>query len=51
MIEKILEIVKVLLAILPLMVFCLYSKKVNLPQIDRSKQYFMPVTNLPAEGR
>lgn len=46
MIEKILEIVKVLLAILPLLVFCLYSKKVNLPQIDRSKQYFMPVIGL-----
>lgn len=43
MIETILNIAKMLLAILPFILLCLLSKKVNLPKVDRSKQYFMPI--------
>jgi len=46
MIEKILVILKILLAILPFVLLCLGSKKVNLSKSDRSKQFFMPVITL-----
>ncbi|MGN0115270.1 MAG: hypothetical protein ACI396_08075, partial [Acutalibacteraceae bacterium] len=46
MIEIILRIVKLLLAILPFVILCFASKKVNLPKPDRSKQFFMPVIAL-----
>ena len=46
MIENILNIAKMLLAILPFVILCLASKKVNLPKSERSKQFLMPVITL-----
>lgn len=46
MIETILKIAKMVVAILPFVLLCLASKKVNLPKPDRSKQFFMPVIAL-----
>lgn len=43
MIDTILNIVKVVLAILPFVALCFASKKVNLPKPDRSRQFMMPV--------
>ena len=43
MIEKLLDIGKLILAILPFALLCLSAKTVNLPKIDRSKQFFIPV--------
>ncbi len=43
MIETILNIAKMLLAILPFVSLCFAGKKVNLPKPDRSKQFLMPV--------
>ena len=42
-IRTLLNIVKLLVAILPFVLLCLESRKVNLPKPDRSKQIFMPV--------
>ena len=46
MIETILNIAKMILAILPFVILCFVSKKVNLPKSDRSKQFLMPVIAL-----
>lgn len=46
MIEVILNIAKMILMILPFVILCLAGKKLNLPKIDRSKQFFMPVIAL-----
>ena len=46
MIETILNIAKMILAILPFVILCFASKKVNLPKTDRSKQFLMPVIAL-----
>lgn len=46
MINTILFIVKMLIAILPFVVLCIVNRKVNLPQIERNKQYLMPVITL-----
>ncbi|MBR5774208.1 MAG: hypothetical protein IKY44_05070, partial [Clostridia bacterium] len=46
MIEKILDIAKMVLAILPFVLLCFASKKVNLPKVERSKQFLMPVFTL-----
>lgn len=43
MIKIILSIAKMMLAILPFVILCFASKKVNLPKPDRSKQLFMPI--------
>lgn len=43
MIETILNIAKMILAILPFVILCFASKKVNLPKTDRSKQFLMPI--------
>lgn len=46
MIETILNIAKMILAILPFVILCFASKKVNLPKTDRSKQFLMPIIAL-----
>ncbi len=46
MIERILDVAKLLLAILPFVLFCFASKKVNLSKSDRSKQFLMPIIAL-----
>ena len=46
MIETILNIAKMILAILPFVILCFVGKKVNLPKIDRSKQFLMPIITL-----
>lgn len=46
MIETILNIAKMILAILPFVILCFASKKVNLPKTERSKQFLMPVIAL-----
>lgn len=46
MINSIMSIIKMIIAILPFVVLCLASKKVNLPQSERSKQYAMPVISI-----
>ncbi len=46
MIETILNIAKMILAILPFVILCFASKKVNLPKPDRSKQFLMPIIAL-----
>ena len=43
MIDTIVLILKMLLAILPFVILCISSAKVNLPKTDRSKQFAMPV--------
>lgn len=43
MIEKILHIVKLLVALLPFVLFCLRNNKLNLDKPDRSRQFPMPV--------
>lgn len=46
MIETILNIIKMFLAILPFLILCIVSCKVNLPKTERSKQFPMPVIAL-----
>ncbi len=46
MIDKILTVVKLLIAILPFLLLCLANRKNNLDKVDRSKQYWMPVISL-----
>ena len=46
MIERILNIAKIVLAILPFVILCFASKKVNLPKTERSKQFLMPIIAL-----
>ena len=46
MIETILNIAKMILAILPFVILCFASKKVNLTKTDRSKQFLMPIIAL-----
>lgn len=46
MIETILKIAKMILAILPFFILCLASKRVNLPTVHRSKQFWMPIVAL-----
>ncbi len=46
MIDTILTIVKVVLAVLPFIILCFYSRNVNLPKSERSRQIFMPVIAL-----
>ena len=46
MISTILMIVKMVIAILPFVVLCLASRKLNLPKPDRSKQFAMPIITL-----
>ncbi|MCH5191302.1 MAG: hypothetical protein J1F23_03970 [Oscillospiraceae bacterium] len=46
MIETIIDIAKLLLAVLPFVILCLAGYEVNLTKSDRSKQYFMPVIAL-----
>ncbi len=46
MIETILNIAKMLLAILPFIILCFSSNKVNLAKTDRNKQFIMPVIAL-----
>lgn len=46
MIETILNIAKMILAILPFVILCFVSKKVNLPKSDRSKQFLIPIIAL-----
>ena len=41
--ERILELLKPLLAILPFLILCLRNRKVNMPSSDRSRQYPMAV--------
>lgn len=43
MIETIIEIIKMIIAILPFAVLCFKSKKVNLPETERSRQFLMPI--------
>ena len=43
MIESIINIMKIVLAVLPFMILCFVSKKVNLGPAERSKQFIMPV--------
>ena len=43
MIDILIDLLKHLLAILPFILLCLRSKKTNLPESDRSRQYPMPV--------
>lgn len=43
MIEPIINIFKMVLAILPFIALCFAGKKVNLPSTERSKQFAMPV--------
>ena len=43
MIDTILNIAKMLLAILPFLIICFAGRKVNLPKAERSKQILMPV--------
>lgn len=43
MINTLIVIAKMLLAVLPFAVLCFVSAKVNLPKIERSKQFLMPV--------
>lgn len=46
MIETIINIAKLLLAILPLLLLCRASNKANLPKSERSRQFAMPVITL-----
>lgn len=46
MIETILNIVKMISALLPFIILCFVSRKLNLPRSERSKQFFMPVIAL-----
>ena len=46
MIETIINIAKMIVAILPFVVLCIVGRKVNLPKADRSKQFLMPVITL-----
>ena len=46
MIEKLLGIAKLVIAILPFVLLCFASRKVNLPKVDRSKPYLMPIIAL-----
>lgn len=46
MIEILIDLVKLIVAILPFVALCLASRKVNLGQADRSKQFFMPIVAL-----
>ena len=43
MIDTLRTIAKITAAALPFILFCLLSRKVNLPKTDRSKQFVMPV--------
>ncbi len=46
MIDTLLSILKMIIAILPFVVLCIASVKVNLPKPDRSKQFLMPIIAL-----
>lgn len=46
MIDNILSIVKLIIAILPFVILCLASNRVNLPHSERSKQFAMPVISV-----
>ena len=46
MTETILNIARMILSILPFVLLCFVSQKVNLPKAERSKQFFMPVIAL-----
>lgn len=46
MIETIINIAKMLLVLLPFLILSFAGKKVNLPKVDRSKQFWMPVIAL-----
>ena len=46
MIKNILEIAKMLLAILPFVILCIASEKTNLSKSDRSRQFLMPILAL-----
>ncbi len=46
LLNVIIYIAKLVLAVLPFVILCFVSKMVNLPKIDRSKQFFMPVIAL-----
>ncbi len=43
MTETIIELVKLIIAILPFVSLCFASKKINLPESERSRQFIMPV--------
>ncbi|MCR5783063.1 MAG: hypothetical protein K6G90_10060 [Clostridia bacterium] len=42
MIDQLKIILKLIVAVLPIVVLCLFSRKVNLKKPERSKQFFMP---------
>ena len=46
MINILLTILKTAVAVLPFVLFCFYSRRVNLEKQDRAKQFFMPVIAL-----
>lgn len=46
MIETILSVAKMILAILPFLILCFVSSKVNFPKSERSRQFFMPIIAL-----
>ncbi len=46
MINNILNILKMLVAILPFLILCIASNKANLQKSERSKQFFMPIISL-----
>lgn len=46
MINALFNLLKIIIAILPFVLLCFLSKKVNLPKPDRSKQFAMPVISL-----
>ncbi len=46
MIEKIIDLAKLVLAILPFVLLCIWNAKANLPKTERSKQYPMPLLAL-----
>lgn len=43
MIDRILFIVKLIIAVLPFVLLCVRSRKVNLVKPDRSRQFYMPI--------
>ena len=46
MIERLLDLAKTLLAMLPFILLCLFNCKVNLPKAERSRQFLMPLITL-----
>ncbi|MEE1086668.1 MAG: transglutaminase-like domain-containing protein [Schaedlerella sp.] len=43
MIDLVINALKMLMALLPVLLLCLMGKRINLPKQDRNKQYLMPV--------